>query len=210
MKPKALTRVAVVLAAALPSLAISSPEKDGVKPLDLFYGTLGGSLSTFNNSEFGDQSTSWRSVHASIGRQFTPKTNLSIDVRFTDTETSTTHAGLPYSTQYGYRSLSLSLNSHRTLWRRGRFSLSAGGGIGIDNGSQRQSYRLADDQALFETSDSHRRFQYSLSSNVNWTFTNRLMLSMGYRRSWTTLEEGSWGQSMIDFTLRASVKPHQF
>lgn len=135
---------------------------------------------------------------------------LSIEVRHTDSETSTSYPGLPYSITYGYRSLSLSLNSHRTLYRRGRFSLSAGGGIGIDNGSQRQSYRLNDGQTLFETSDSHRRFQYNLSSNVNWTFTDRLTLSMGYRRSWTVLEKGTWNNSMIDFTLRASVKPQPF
>ena len=203
-------RAVAFAAAVLPSLAIGSPEKEGAKPLDLFYGTLGGSLSTFNNSQFGDQRTSWRSVHASIGRQITPKTNLSIDVRFTGTETSTTHAGLPYSTQYGYRSLSLSLNSHRTLYQRGRFSVSAGGGIGIDNGEQRQSHRLDDGQALFESSQKHRRFQYNLSSNFHWSFTNRLTLSVGYRRSWTVLEEGSWNNSMVDFTIRASVKPQQF
>lgn len=32
---------------------------------------------------------------------------------------------------------------------------------------------------------------------------------MGYRRSWTVLEEGNWSQSMIDFTIRASVKPQR-
>ncbi|MCZ0944356.1 MAG: outer membrane beta-barrel protein [Gammaproteobacteria bacterium] len=199
-----------MLAATLPCLAIASPEEGGPKPLDRFYGTLGGSLSTFSNNEFGDQSTSWRSVHASIGRQFTPKTNLSIDVRFSDSETSTTYPGLPYSITYGYRSLSFSLNSHRTLYQRGRFSLSAGGGIGIDNGKQRQSYRLDDGQTFFETTESHTRFQYNLGSNVNWSFTNRLTVSMGYRRSWTVLEEGTWNNSMIDFTLRASVKPQRF
>jgi len=199
---------AVFLAAALPSLAIGAQAREA-KPFDRFYGALGGSLSTFSNNEFGDQSTSFRNFHASIGREFSVKTRLSIDVRHSDSETSTTYPGLPYSITYGYRSLSLSVNSHRTLWQRGRFSLSAGGGIGIDNGSQRQSYRLDDGQTLFESSDSHRRFQYNLSSNVNWSFTGRLTLSMGYRRSWTTLEEGSWGQSMIDFTIRASVKPQR-
>ena len=204
------TRAAVALVAALPCLATGSPEEGGSKLFERFYGTLGGSLSTFSNNEFGDQSTSFNNFHASLGREFSAKTRLSIEVRHTDSETATTYPGLPYSIRYGYSSLSLSLNSHRTLWQRGRLSLSAGGGIGIDNGKQRQSYRLEDGQTLFETSDSHRRFQYNLSSNVNWSFTHRLTLSMGYRRSWTVLEEGTWNNSMIDFTIRASVRPQQF
>lgn len=194
-----------MLATALPSLAPGAQTEEA-KPFDRFYGTLGGSLSSFANNEFGDQSTSWRNVHASIGREFSALMRLSLDVRHSDTETSTNHAGLPYQIEYGHRSLSL--NGYRTLWQHGRFSLSGGGGIGIDNGRQRQSYRLADGQALIESSRKHRRFQYNLSSNVHWSLNDRFTLSMGYRRSWTVLEEGSWSQSMIDLTVRASVKRH--
>lgn len=204
-----LAWVAVLLAATLPSLAIGSPTEGGPRPFERFYGTLGGSLSTFSNSEFGDQSTSSRNFHASIGRQFTPKTRLSLDVRHSDSETSTNHAGLPYRIEFGYRSVSLSLNGHRTLWQRDRLSVSAGGGIGIDTGSQRQSHHVDDGQTLFESSHKHKRFQYNLSSNVHWSLNDRFTLSMGYRRSWTVLEEGSWSQSMIDLTIRASVKPQR-
>ena len=202
-------RATVLLAVALQPLSVDASTDRETKWFDRFYGTLGGSLTTFSNNEFGDQSTSFKNVHASIGREFTPKTRLSLDVRHSDSETSTTHAGLPYRIEYGYRSLSLSLNGHRTLWQHGRFSLSGGVGIGIDNGRQRQGYRLDDGQTLFETSHSYKRFQYNINSNMHWSLNDRFTLSMGYRRSWTTLEEGSWSQSMIDFTVRASVKPQR-
>ena len=126
-----------MLVAALPSLATGAQTEEA-KPFDRLYGTLGGSLSSFANNEFGDQSTSWRNVHASIGREFPAQMRLSLDVTHSDTETSTSHAGLPYQIEYGYRSLSLSLNGHRTLWQHGRFSLSGGGGIGVENGKQRR------------------------------------------------------------------------
>lgn len=209
MRKATLARAVVLLTAALPSLAAGTPIDDGVKVFDRFYATLGGSLSTFRNNELADQRTSWRNVHASIGREFSTKTRLSFDIRYSDTETSTNHSGLPYQIEYGYRSLSLSLNGHRTLWHQGRLSMSASGGVGIDNGRRRQSYRLADGQTLFKNSHGHRRFQYNLSSNVHWSLNNRFTLSMGYRRSWTVLEEGSWSQSMIDLTIRASVKPRR-
>ena len=204
-----LARAAAPSAVALILLAATAQARE-LNPFDRFYGSLGTSLSSFSNDQFGDQTTGWRSVHASIGRQFTPKTSLSLDVRLSDTATSTNHSGLPYQIEYAYRSLSLSLSGHRTLWQRGRLSISVGGGIGIDNGRNRQSYRLADGRTLFDANESHRHLQYNLTANVNWTLNGRLTLSMGNRRSWTVLEEGTWSQSMIDFAIRASVMPQQF
>ena len=175
------------------------------KPLDRFYGSVGASLSTYGGAGLYDQNTSWRNFNASIGRYFTARNQVSLDVWLNNSTTSTDSEGLPYSLEYSYQSLSLSLNAHRTLWQRGRLSATGGFGLGIEKGTQRQTNRLKGQDFETKTAHHHRRFQQNVSSNVHWQMTNRVSLSAGYRMSWTNLEEGTSRQSMLTLTLRLNV-----
>ena len=192
-------------AAALAVALLALPTSAGAKPLDRFYGSVGGSLSTYGGGGLADQSTSWRNFNASVGRYFTARNQVSIDVWLNESTTRTEGAGLPYSLEYFYDSLSLSLNAHRTLWQRGRLSLTGGFGFGIETGTQRQTLRFKGQGTDIQSTHDHRRFQHNVSSNVHWQVTNRVSLSAGYRVSWTDLEEGTSRQSMLNLSMRLSV-----
>ena len=193
-------------AAALAAAALLSlPTGTEAKPLERFYGSIGASLSTYSGGGQDGQSTSYRNWNASIGRYFTARNQVSLDAWLNRSTTSTDGDALPYSLKYGYDSLSLSLNAHRTLWQRGRLSATGGFGFGIEQGTQRQTYRFKGQGAEIRSSHGHRRFQHNVSSNVHWQMTGRLSLSAGYRISWTDLEEGTRRQSMLNLAMRLNV-----
>ena len=192
---------AAITAAALLSL----PTNTDAKALERFYGSLGASLSTYGGGDQAVQSSSWRNLNASIGRYFSARNQVSLDFWLNQSSTSTDSEALPYSLEHRYDSLSLSLNAHRTLWRQGRFSITGGFGVGIEQGTQRQKHRFRNLDTEIETKHDHRRFQHNLSSNAHWQITNRLSLSAGYRISWTDLEEGTARRSMLNLTLRMNA-----
>ena len=200
--PNSAKRSAVALAA---TALLFLPVCGQAKALDRFYGSVGASLSTHGGGGLDGQSTSYRNFNASIGRYFTARNQVSLDVWLNQSATSTDNEALPYSLQYGHESLSLSLNAHRTLWQRGRLSATGGFGLGIEKGTQRQTYRIKGQNFENKTAHHHRRFQHNVFSNLNWQLTNRVSLSAGYRVSWTDLEEGTSRQSMLNLSLRLNV-----
>ena len=197
---RAIGAAAFTAAALLPLTASTD-----ARPLERFYGSIGLSLSTYGGGGQADQSTSWRNLNASIGRYFSARNQLSLDVWMNQSTTTTESEALPYLLRYGYDSLSLSLNAHRTIWQQGRLSVTAGFGIGIEEGTQRQKYLYKGHAFEIETKHDHKRLQRNLSSNAHWQMTGRLSLSAGYRVSWTDLEEGTRRQSMLNLTMRLNV-----
>ena len=195
-----------IRAAAFAAAALLPPMANAeAKPLERFYGSVGASLSTYAGGGQDGQSTSYRNLNASVGRYFTARNQVSLDVWLNESTTSTDGDALPYSLKYGYDSLSLSLNAHRTLWQRGRLSATGGFGFGIEQGTQRQTYHFKGQGAEIRSSHDHRRFQHNISSNVHWRMTGRVNLSAGYRISWTGLEEGTRRQSMLTLNVRLNV-----
>lgn len=211
MIPRQLARmlgIGLLTASAAAALAVALlplPVNAKTKPLERFYGSVGGSLLTFGNSGPLKRDTDWRNVHASIGRYFALRNRVSMDVRLSESKTSTGNAALPYSIEQSYDSVALSLNAHRTLYQQGKLSLSLGVGVGVEEGSQKHSYRPDIGDVVPLESRNHTRLQHNIVSGLNWRVNDRFTLSAGYRVSWTDLEEGTRRQSMLNLTMRVNV-----
>lgn len=149
----------------------------------------------------------WR---ASLGRRWGVKQRLEIEVSgLSSRHVSEFETPLRHSQSFEDRALAASFNIYHTLAQRKRFSLQAGGGIGIERSKQTQKFTYPDIDFTQSWASRHDRFRYNLSLGASYQLAPRVSVQLSYRVDKTTGEHVNRTLNTLNLALSLTASPRK-
>ena len=174
-----------------------------------FYGTIGVSMLSHNYAMGNtDRKSSGHSLRVSIGRYISPKFHVALEgVGQTSKYSYALDQPTAQSQSYRHSAYSVSLNAHRTFFTKGRFSSSAGAGIGIHKSRQTSVTEYADIERKFSTRFKSKRFQYNVSANLSYRLSGRISAQVGGQINSTSGGNSNQIKNVVHLSIHVSVAP---
>ena len=178
-------KAAILTSLALTFCPIPALGADDAKtrPFKRFNGSLGLMLNSHQSAEGGiSNKTKYLSLNAAIGYQVTPKTRVSI--RLDDRQNKyTTKFTIPsqFTQTFENQSVAVSLEGHRTLWRKEKLSINLGAGLGLEKSKLTQTFDYLYGNDPFVHKYSFKRLRVNGSIGISYSLSQRFGLQADYR-----------------------------
>lgn len=191
--------------------ALATAELANTALFSRFYGTVGISLSAFDDAEgvvgVIERTSKTNNLSASIGRYFGKNNRIGLAATRSRSSHLTSYASpfTPSNQRFDHESLHYSLSVYRTFLRRSRLSLFAGGGVGLNRTRQKQVITYPQGGLSFESSHRHQRLSLNASLNLSYRLSGRLAVRAGYRVNRTKGGDVNQTQSTFNLSLSISV-----
>jgi len=129
--------------------------------------------------------------------------------RHSSSHVSELETPIRHSQSFQDSAFSASLNAHRTLAQKGRFTLHTGGGVGIERSKQTQTLNYPDFDYSLSTSSHYERFRYNLSVGTSYQLTQRVSVQLSYRVDKTTGEHVNRTLNTLNLALSLTASPRK-
>ena len=190
------SRAVLIVIALLPS--------DGhAARFDRLYGALGVNLFASADSS-GDivQESSGASLNFALGRFLSDQDRVSLNVSYSKFDSSSEYTAPVQQVQSSrVVTVGVTVNAYRTLYERGRISLSAGAGAGYVDAKIRQDFSYIEQGLSFTARDTYQRVSYNVSLHASYRLSPRITLDTGYQ-----VNRETGGQDTTKNTVSLSVR----
>ncbi len=175
------------------------------------YGSLSAGLSSQTDTGgIADNRFRLHTWRATIGRRWGLRTRMELEVsRHSSRHVSELETPVRHSQSFQDGAFSTSLNAHRTLARRGQFTLRTGGGVGFERSKQTQKLNYPDFDYSLSTSSRYERFRYNLSVGASYQLTPRVSIQLSYRVDKTTGKRVNRTLNTLNLALSLASSPRK-